>query len=378
MAVCNIFDKLTNTTGTFLTFSQYMEDLTMAKSSNGMCKVVPSKFIGIEVVNFQEKINNIDVFDYNFSIPILFRDYLENGCALNRNSGSYNPHDFIKSVFWDTIKNKLKIENNNIHYIGDINIQSYDVIDGMGYSEIYCHIPNDAKKMDISIDSSNNGIVYTLSETKKNTPLEGYSDENYILTQNCIYETTDYDISINKTKTDNQFNINLIIVLYDFISAEEKYENIPLGIYITGLINENGEIQNTITKYVSDESIYNAGTSYGLRICSRFVASANSDKLIVKSTDVADDNYPQITKLLSEMSASQSKMNEVVSNIANYDKNFKDTLAIFKNSQTNVPYVKNYKNKKYWFVNGKPVMEIDQASSSDAATATEDEVLNLW
>ena len=52
-------------------------------------------------------------------------------------------------------------------------------------------------------------------------------------------------------------------------------------------------------------------------------------------------------------SISQNKMDEVVKKTTNIDQNYKQLLSIFKNSQTNVPYIKSVNGKDYWFVNGK-------------------------
>ena len=44
MAICNVFKELTKNNGTFFTFSQYAEDLTI-NQSNSSYKVIPSKFM---------------------------------------------------------------------------------------------------------------------------------------------------------------------------------------------------------------------------------------------------------------------------------------------------------------------------------------------
>lgn len=376
MAVCNIFNKLKNTTGTFLTFSQYMEDLTMAKSSNGTYKVIPSKFVAIE---YKEP-----TYD-DITFPQLFTEYLENGIAVYKNEedGKYssNIRDIFKSLFWDTIQSKLSIPDDCIHYIGDINIQSYNEVDGMGYSEIYCHIPNEAPKVNYKLtyeEIEGLGVLTAtqFDENRNHTYLEGFENQppyelhdSYTYLGNRKYTFT--ETSINKGVS--KYNINLVIVLYNVITDTQIIEDIPLGIYITGLI-DNGTIGNTITKYVSDDSVYNAGTSYGLRICSRYIASSIKDKITVKETQVTDDNYIQLSKALSEMSISQTKMDEIVNNMANYDKNIKETLANIKNNQVNVPYIREYSGEQHWFVNGKDM----GALNITVATADSASIENLW
>lgn len=377
MAVCNIFNTLKNTTGTFLTFSQYMEDLTMAKSSNGTYKVVPSKFVAIEYKNPTYN---------NTTFPKLFTEYLENGIAVYKNEGndnySSNIRNIFKSLFWDTIQSKLSIPNDCIHYIGDINIQSYNEVDGMGYSEIYCHIPNEAPKVNYELiyeEIKEGGVINipNFDENRNPVYLEGFEDQpTYELSDSYTYlgnrEYAFKEDGIDKRV--QEYNINLVIVLYNVITDTQTIEDIPLGIYITGLIKNDKTIGNTITKYVSDDSVYNAGTSYGLRICSRYIASSIKDKITVKETQVTDDNYIQLSKALSEMSISQTKMDEVVNNIANYDKNFKETLANIKNNQVNVPYIREYSGEQHWFVNGKDM----GALNITIATADNASIENLW
>ena len=376
MAVCNIFSKLTNTTGTFLTFSQYMEDLTKSKSLGSTYNIVPSKFIAIEC---DKLINSAGRPYTDITLPLLFQEYLENGIAMYKNHTNFDSHKIFQSLFWDTIFNKLNIPVENLHYMGDINIQSYNEVEGMGYSEIYCHIPNNVYKTKYTKQEYSNTSITNLSKNKGDY-LEGFDGQktfalsdnyDYIGNKTYIIESPNKD-SVDKNK--KSFDINLIVVLYDVKDdGGVKYSNIPLGIYVTGLLN-NGKIQNTIIKHVSNDSVYNAGTSYGLRICSRYVASANSDKLTVKESQIIDDNYAQLTRVLSEMSITQTKMNETIDQISKYYQMYKNTLAIFKNVKTNVPYIKSYNNENWWFVNGKPMGKL--IASVDTANAFEIE--QLW
>jgi hypothetical protein len=153
--------------------------------------------------------------------------------------------------------------------------------------------------------------------------------------------------------TDSNFKINLVVVLYDVLDSQNiLHKDIPMGIYITGLF-KNGTIQNQITKYVSNEDIYNSGTSYGLRICTRFVASGIEDNYIIKEVTCEDNNQADLSRVLSQLSISQNKMDEILDKAHISNQNYKDLLAIFKNSKTNVPYIKNINGVNYWFVNGK-------------------------
>lgn len=167
MAVCNIFNKLSKNTGNFLTFSQYSEDLTKGATQYEAYRVVPSKFIVMDV-DYNKISQTLNSFysddegkslltgDLNQDLPRYFRDYYENGCAYLRSNynGDWNPK-LSANMFWNTLykanmlttteNENLNYFINEVRYIGDINIQSYDEKSGEGYSEIYCYIPSEAK-----------------------------------------------------------------------------------------------------------------------------------------------------------------------------------------------------------------------------------------
>lgn len=388
MAVCNTFSKLSKETGTFLTFSQYMEDLTAWKTESKYHKIVPSKFIAVDCkpINYT-----------NISLPKMLQECFENACACFKNSKNLTAQDDIdnmieldwspeysKILFWNAMlgdyefstndqnaiqvipKNNGLIQMSDIKYIGDINLQSYNTVDGMGYSEIYCHIPNEAAAYSYSLNLKQYPVQYSITKEPGDV-IEGFNredmggwcklstKEHYVYSLDKEYEFSwDDEKQLSNKLEDKSFNINMIIVLYDIWNDNQIVcKGIPMGIYITGLIDDNGNIQNSITKYVSNEDIYNSGTSYGLRICSRYVVSEGTDNYIVKDVTVEDNNYSDLSRVLSQLSISQSKMDEVINKTYNTEQNYKNLLAIFKNSRTNVPYIKIVNNESCWFVNGK-------------------------
>lgn len=167
MAVCNIFNKLSKNTGNFLTFSQYSEDLTKGATQYEAYRVVPSKFIVMDI-DYNKISNKLKSYysndegsslltgDMNEDLPRYFRDYYENGCAYLRSNynGDWNPK-LSANMFWNTLyksemlttteNENLNYFINEVRYIGNINIQSYDEKLGEGYSEIYCYIPSESK-----------------------------------------------------------------------------------------------------------------------------------------------------------------------------------------------------------------------------------------
>ena len=369
MAVCNIFNTLTKKTGTFLTFSQYTEDLTVWQTESKYHKITPSRFVAIDIPEL--RLNNTGAQLNNESFPRYLQDVFENACAYFKNNfyaQGWDP-EYAKTLFWnamfgidanssDTYHCPGIMSIDNIKYTGDVNLQSYNTVDGMGYSEIYCHIPNDAKSYRYSYIQSYypTSLTYRIDKGKE---LEGHTDLQLTVSDNYLYQLQSKYIFSWEDKTlstieksDESFNINMIVVLYDIWNDNQILaKDVPMGIYLTGAI-ENGVMQNSITKFVSNEETYHTGTSYGLRICSRYVVGVG-DHYLTPEVTVEDNNYGELTRVLSQMSISQNKMDEIVSKKYVNDQNYKDLLAIFKNTQTNVPYIKEVNGKEYWFVNGK-------------------------
>lgn len=392
MAVCNLFKKFTKETGNFLTFSQYADDLTKSATETVNYQIIPSKFVAMDIdyKNFGES------DDYNTDIPKYLQNTFENSCAFLKSNLKKDIHgmewnpQISSDLFWRcmvdsgilTIKDK-EIQQNNISFkvsyidqvrwCGDINIQSYDEKDGVGYSEIYCYIPNDAKSitycceqiLEESNDSyiiNNNNIIegYTLKDFLYKGLLSGILIPPIYYNYKKKYDFAFLNDSYNKYDNDvDNFNINTIVILYDIVAKQSDgsyyklYESIPLGIYFTGLINNDGTVTNSITKYVKNEDIYNEGTSYGLRICSKYTVSPNNLNIIDVDLSLDSDNYSAFSQTMSKMSEVLDKMEDIINKTYEMSQINKDLLAIFKNGRTNVPYLKNINGKNYWFVNGK-------------------------
>jgi len=64
MAICNIFKELTNTNGTFLTFSQYLEDITRQQTLSTNYRVIPSRFIALDINPNKHDLDSINIPQY--------------------------------------------------------------------------------------------------------------------------------------------------------------------------------------------------------------------------------------------------------------------------------------------------------------------------
>lgn len=400
MAVCNLLNGLSKETGNFLMFSQYSEDLTGCMAKHENYRVVPSKFIVMDVdySKVKAKLEELGVFknnDLNIDLPKYIQNYFENSCAYIRpiygelvEGESWYPR-LSSHLFWNamkdidffTVTNDSEVKNedgyvtgyvNEMRYVGDINIQSHDVKHGTGYSEIYCHIPTDSPAYTYDV---NQVEIEKFVENDKDTA-EGYKDvyitdypKAYYYERSHIFEFDNdfYSVEEQQNKQPDRniaytdkYSFNTIIVLYDIHTINNENEwvvneynsNIPLGMYITGMFNPDLTTTNPVTKYITNEDAFGMGTSHGLRICTRFVTTSDANIIPIEvSTD--QDNYSAFCQVMSEMSETHAMMNTVVSNIIKQSQDIKDTLAIFKNNRINVPYIKEVNGSKFWFVNGK-------------------------
>ena len=283
-----------------------------------------------------------------------------------------------------------------IVYYGDINMHSYNEHKGMGYGEIYCYIPTNAKQVNCQVvnasqslkdekiemygeDSDLANINGRLFVENKNTKLEGHNIGigNYprLYFYNRDFEMSfDSDEIIDLEKPNvTKYKINTIVILYSIFRKINDdwitlYSNIPMGMYITGKFDEDpnsmninsapGPITNEITKYVATS--YDSGTSYGLRICTRFSVASNG--VIVNDSEITTDNsgYTNLCQLMTAMNENLSQMLSMTSTAINFTEHLKDTLSIFKNNRLNVPYIKDVNGTDCWFVNGKFVSAVNK------------------
>lgn len=409
---CNLLKPVNNLTGTFFSFSQYAQDLTNQYVNPDSYRCLPSKYIAMELD--YGVIDGEDISERGEELGNIFQNYFENACTFLRANSEWNPEDSRTLLFQTLQKFGLmtvkKIDNNQISeeikHIGDINIYSYNNNeDGIGYNEIYCYIPNEAKCVNYLLNESNtsnntvaydsqyicgyddqtpfNGLSYNVVEKKieegeeSTYPLyiDTYNDEfSYSVGQfiqraaenkdvprpvktfvpNCLESTYPSD---DVQRNYDKFNINTIVVLYDIVRKTSVgdqiiYRNIPLGIYFTGCLdNDAGIMSNTITKYVNSGQIYNQGTSYGLRICTRFLSSPNSTE--IKDISVNGSAVSEIAPVLEKMGETLIAVEDSIAESSQIQTELKTHLSQFKNNKVNVPYIRKIGDKKYWFVNGK-------------------------
>jgi hypothetical protein len=402
MAVCNLFSKFTNVSGNFLLFSQYVEDITKNYGESDNWKVVPTKFVALNIdySKLDMTVVSPNGNDLNSGIPKYFQNVFENGCAWCRGNAEtdvlpikWNP-ELSRNMFWNCMLNGKFITTEDmgsgkiipeVVYYGDINMHSYNMHQGMGYGEVYCYIPTDAKRMycNVEFETEIANREYITPETK--LYLEGYKDlgldnykQQYYINQDFIMPFDDSKVGNLLNTNDNMYNINTVVVLYSIFHKLNndwicEYESIPMGMYLTGVISGD-TVTNSVTKYPTTS--YGAGTSYGLRICSRF--SATTANGIVTNNDITVDNsnYTNMCQLMSKMNENLSLMLDVTKSAVDTTQQYKELLSMVKNNRTNVPYVKTVNGTDFWFVNGKMVSSTSGIEAGDCCTELSAEIVS--
>ncbi len=381
---CNLLKPVDSITGTFFMFSQYSQDLTEAYTKQDSYRSVPSKSVCL----------NLNVSKYNSkTLGEVFQNYYENACTRLRIEEKGWTPSYAAVLLWRTLEKfglitkETKTEKGatmtyypEIQHIDDINIYSYNQgEDGIGFNEVYCYVPNDARKTLYPCEEQHYGSAYKNADAYiigwSGEPYNGLSyttvwptgDSSFSYeargwVPSCVYSAntslTQERLSGAIAQEDEKFDINAVIVLYDIVSktadggSQVKYCNIPMGIYFTGKPDEEGKLTNVIEKYVQHPDIYNQGTSWGLRICSRFMCVPNRVEFKSNETQTYND-IDDLTGVMSAFADSASLMNEAMVTNSQVLETLRSHLANFKNYQTNVPYIRPIGEDNYWFINGK-------------------------
>ena len=259
---------------------------------------------------------------------------------------SISNDEFQKMLDECNVDLEKSYDNNTQDNIENIINNIDDIIDVMEQYGYYINKKSYIEGFDGIADYSIDEKYGTYNDLSNNYIRTYYPNNSYINPESWMYDK-------HEIPELEYYKFNTIIVLYDIYSYDnKKYSDIPMGIYFTGLFDKNSVISNEVTKYITNEDIYNDGTSYGLRICSKFIISPNST---LKTIDIGleDQNYTAFCQAMTNMSETISKMNDLLSTNINFQQTIKDELSMFKNNKTNIPYIKEIGDVDYWFVNGK-------------------------
>ena len=115
MSICNIFNEFNKPTGNILMFSQYTKDLTKGNARDESYKIIPSKFIAMDIDYNSVSVPMVgDTKNLNIDIPIFFQNFYENACAYCESNieEPFTPNN-AKSLFWNAmdISNIMGLKN---------------------------------------------------------------------------------------------------------------------------------------------------------------------------------------------------------------------------------------------------------------------------
>lgn len=232
---CNLFKPINagdTRMGTFLMFSQYTEDVTKEQAMKSTYRIVPSKFVALDLDinkvfnNPAQTFGNNGIVHYqdgygicnqtpgttgvNKIIPQIFQSYYENSVAYMKNQAN-NPefadydllNELIESTersvanetLWRTLEKWGFIHEEQytnaetetsfsyfpeVKYIGDINIHSTRNIGAYNYGEIYCHIPASDDEYYYPIDTiTQQNILVGNSQETEERMLEEWTAATY-------------------------------------------------------------------------------------------------------------------------------------------------------------------------------------------------------
>ena len=391
MGKCNLLAPVSKTTGNFLLFSQYSEDLTRESQSEDFYRVVPSRYILLNL----NPVGGWDATKYSE----VFQNYFEQSCSVFRdNPGVKWTPDCAQAVLCKTLfkfglldqpvqNPNTTYSSSSVLYSGDINITSTRQYDGVNYSEIYISVPSDTHRQKYEFTHYSNAdtkiVQYpyqyicgwpdseypsvTDTDWPSNHLTAEYADGTVNVGSDVQYvyelkESTDYAWDPEPVEVlDDQFmKFNAVVVLYDVIKRNMSepedtilYKNVPMGIYFTGAPYSDGMIQNAVTLWTSHPDIYEQGTSYGFRIGTRYLTTQNALQILDSSIEDTEDMYDQYSAAVGKLMDSQTKMDAILKEVSDYQQNITSHLANIKNYKVNVPYLREIGGRYYWFVNGQ-------------------------
>lgn len=233
MSKCNIFKPLSSKTGEFLMFSQYAEDVTKEQSMKSTYRVVPSKFVALDL-NIDEMFNNPNdaqfgphphiqkpdesnptyrmiwgsgegINSVDSIIPQVFQSYYENAVAYCRDIMGDDPTtadtgltrdqlegtNYANNILWDCLERfkfvNQRTPNDNggktdynyydeVKYIGDVNIYSNRSNDSFNYGEILCYIPADDDEYYYRFDDQESQLLIHVNEDEN---IRGWNPASY-------------------------------------------------------------------------------------------------------------------------------------------------------------------------------------------------------
>lgn len=300
MSVCNLYKKLwENETNTFYCFTEYSDSLAGVITNDGGVSVDPKRFLLLNI-------KGLDTEAKQTELGKLLQNYYDNSTCVMRDDNSTWRKGYLGGLL-----NKLKtdgfidLDTDTRFAIDDIDIISTRSVDGCTYTEWMCYVKPD-KKRTYKIELRN--LSKTITDSKTN--IRGYEgssiDTPYGLTSESngatFYMTT---ITETTAPSETTFDFNAVLVLMDITIGNVKYENVPMGICL---------LKNTVTKTISDNTIYGQGTSWGLKVAMRFANTKDGTNSIV----VEDSDSVNFLACIDRLNTAIDTMNAMTTKFAEF------------------------------------------------------------
>ncbi|WNN12330.1 hypothetical protein MA9V2_081 [Chryseobacterium phage MA9V-2] len=356
-----VFTKLNAKNGTLYNLQNFNNDLTQSLANSTTFKRAPSKFVCVKIPKWNnangrhvylapDKISTTPlVSDPNVLIPKLLQNYAENMSAY-ASKEEITDSNIPEWAFWKlmqtlgavdldvnadgSIFDKLTDDGNFVKYVGDMNLVNYVEYGNRTYTELYLHIPSDAKPLDklnwtkratttkssslsrlpILENGQNTALGLTPSPTELTDAVYDFDDagntkQYYDLSRQTDKSVLDFGSGVSVEGAED-FDFNAILMYYDTWEVDATGRTFNFKTKLGSVFFLDHFVQNaaqgyweipSITKYNSAENNTVAGNALAFRLCTTFFstnAQATIDTIINQYNNLSMDLY---VKALSEM-----------------------------------------------------------------------------
>lgn len=268
MSVCNIYKKLFGDDGkqnTFYCFSEYSDALAGVITDDEHVKVTPSKYVLLNLDN-TEVLGNYLQNKYD-NLTCVIRDDKKD------NARSYLS-TYLGTLIYIMRDTDIWTDDTTV-CSGDIDIISTNTIDGCNYTEWMVSVgPTDKRNYELMYVTRKERLTDTetyirgyASEASRASGIAEYGYESYVNSTDLYTYKMDQVTPPDET----EFEFNCVLILMDMEIGGVTYPNIPMGIYV---------MPDTVTKKISDSTIYGQGTSWGLKVAMRFANTVDGNNSI--------------------------------------------------------------------------------------------------
>lgn len=311
MSVCNLYKKLwENETNTFYCFTEYSDSLAGVITDDGGVKVSPSQFLLLNL-------KGLDTEAKQTELGKLLQNYYDNAtCVLRDDTSVSRPADLHLGGLMKKLEASGFIDTvSGAKYAGGkIDIVSTQTFDGCAYTEWMCYVtPTATRQFTVDIDTTTKKTI-----TDTNTNIRGYKNSSIDTPYGLTSDTNGaefYKATVTNTESgvtgETSFDFNAVLVLMDITIGSVTYTNVPMGICL---------LKNTVTKTISDSTVYGQGTTWGLKVAMRFANTKDGTNSIIVE-DSKESNFlaciDRLNTAIDTMNAMTAKFAEFYNDVRN-------------------------------------------------------------